>query len=49
MMSDLSDEPWYMQALASKFLPKIESAMEQAQAVAPEAAKAIYRPGIDSR
>jgi len=46
MLKELSDEPWYVQAIAQKLLPSLQSATENLQSPSPEPELATYEPGL---
>ena len=49
MLKELSDEPWYVQAIAQKLLPSLQSATENLKTPSPEPEIAAYRPGLDRK
>ena len=49
MLKELSDEPWYVQAIAQKLLPSLQSATENLQTPSPEPEITTYHPGLDKR
>jgi len=48
MLDGLSDEPWYIQALAPRLLNLIESSGIPAQSL-PEPLKKLYKPGLNRK
>jgi len=49
MLNELSDEPWYVQAIAQKLLPSLQNATENLQSPSPEPELATYQPGLAKR
>jgi len=49
MLKELSDEPWYVQAIASKLLPSLQSATKNLQSPTSKPELASYQPGLDKR
>ena len=49
MLKELSDQPWYVQAIAQKLIPTLEKAGEGLEAAPAEPELASYRPGLARR
>lgn len=49
MLKELSDEPWYVQAIAQKLLPSLQNATENLQLPSSEPELAKYNPGLAKR
>lgn len=49
MLKELSNEPWYIQAIAQKLLPTLQRAGEGLGAAEPEPPAATYNPGLARR
>lgn len=46
MLKEISQEPWYVQAIASRLLPSLEKASEGLGKASVEPPMAVYDPGI---
>ena len=46
MLKEISQEPWYVQAIAAKLLPSLEKASEGLGKASVEPPMAVYDPGI---
>ena len=46
MLKEISQEPWYVQAIAAKVLPSLEKASEGLGKASVEPPMAVYDPGI---
>jgi len=49
ILNELSNEPWYVQAIAQKLLPSLQKATEGLKVASDEPAIAPYRPGLARR
>jgi len=49
VLNELSNEPWYVQAIAQKLLPSLEKATEGLGVASEQPPIASYRPGLDRK